>query len=137
MPGIYTDYSRQLSTTGAWHLLFSPFAAQCEVGNVRLLAGRWNEAFLDEMCMFPNGAKDDQVDSASGSFDKPTIRRQFLEGVSSATLRKGFPTACESLGLDHIAMLTIHHGRQTFISHALAGHRTLAEVRNAAGHAIM
>jgi len=31
-------------------------------------------------------------------------------------------------------MLTIHHGRHTFISHALAGGRTLAEVRDAAGH---
>src|SRR5690349_9265055 len=30
--------------------------------------------------------------------------------------------------------LTIHHGRHTFISHALAGGRTLAEVRDAAGH---
>jgi integrase len=29
---------------------------------------------------------------------------------------------------------TIHHGRRTFISHALAGGRTLAEVRAAAGH---
>ena len=30
--------------------------------------------------------------------------------------------------------VTIHHGRHTFISHALAGGRTLAEVRDAAGH---
>jgi site-specific recombinase XerD len=30
--------------------------------------------------------------------------------------------------------LTVHHGRHTFISHALAGGRTLAEVRDAAGH---
>lgn len=30
--------------------------------------------------------------------------------------------------------LTIHHGRPGFISHALAGGRTLAEVRDAAGH---
>ena len=30
--------------------------------------------------------------------------------------------------------LTIDHGRHTFISHALAGGRTLAEVRDAAGH---
>lgn len=28
-----------------------------------------------------------------------------------------------------------HHGRHTFLSHALAGDRTLAEVRDAAGHA--
>ena len=30
---------------------------------------------------------------------------------------------------------TIHHGRHSFCSHALAGGRSLAEVRDAAGHA--
>jgi hypothetical protein len=36
--------------------------------------------------------------------------------------------------LERLRTLTIHHGRHTFISHALAGGRTLAEVRDAAGH---
>src|SRR6266404_8952952 len=36
---------------------------------------------------------------------------------------------------ERLRMLTIHHGRHTFISHALAGGRTLPEVRDAAGHA--
>ena len=31
--------------------------------------------------------------------------------------------------------ITIHHGRHSFCSHALGGGRTLAEVRDAAGHA--
>jgi integrase len=39
------------------------------------------------------------------------------------------------LGMARLRTLTIHHGRHTFISHALAGSRSLAEVRNAAGHA--
>ena len=39
------------------------------------------------------------------------------------------------LGTARLDMLTIRHGRHTFISHALAGGRTLAEVRDAAGHA--
>lgn len=47
-----------------------PFAAQCEAGNVRLLAGAWNHAFLDELTVFPNGKYKDQVDSASGAFNK-------------------------------------------------------------------
>ena len=55
--------------------------------------------------------------------------------LSRHTLRKRFLTACKSLGTDRVAMLTIHHGRHTFISHAFAGHRKLAEVRDAAGHA--
>jgi hypothetical protein len=39
------------------------------------------------------------------------------------------------LGWDRQRTLTIHHGRHTFITHALAGGRTLAEVRAAASHA--
>ena len=55
--------------------------------------------------------------------------------LSRFTLRKRFLTACKALGPDRLKTLTVHHGRHTFISHALAGGRTLAEVRDAAGHA--
>jgi integrase len=50
-------------------------------------------------------------------------------------LRRRFHTACRVLGWDRLRNLTIHHWRHTFISHALAGGRTLAEVKAAAGHA--
>ena len=36
-------------------------------------------------------------------------------------------TACKCLGAERASQLTVHHGRHTFISHALAGGRTLAE----------
>jgi integrase/recombinase XerD len=49
-------------------------------------------------------------------------------------IRRRFHTACKVLGPQRTAELTVHHGRHTFISHALAGGRTLAEVRDAAGH---
>ena len=49
-------------------------------------------------------------------------------------LRRRFLTACKALGRERLRLLTIHHGRHTFISHALAGGRTLAEVRDAAVH---
>jgi len=55
--------------------------------------------------------------------------------LSRHTLRKRFLTACKVLGPARRRTLTIHHGRHTFISHALAGGRSLAEVRDAAGHA--
>ena len=48
----------------------------------------------------------------------------------TVTSNESFP----SLGPERLKALTIHHGRHTFISHALAGGRTLAEVRDAAGH---
>jgi site-specific recombinase XerC len=51
------------------------------------------------------------------------------------TIRERFRSACKVLGLERLRHLTIHHGRHTFISHALAGGRTLVEVRQAAEHA--
>jgi len=55
--------------------------------------------------------------------------------LQRAALRRRFLSACKLLGLARLRTLTIHHGRHTFISHALAGGRTIAEVRSAAGHA--
>ena len=57
-----------------------------------------------------------------------------MRPLSRQALRFRFRTACKVLGPERTARLTIHHGRHTFISHALAGGRTLAEVRDAAGH---
>ena len=41
--------------------------------------------------------------------------------LSRHTLRKRFRTACKVLGPERLESLTIHHGRHSFISHALAG----------------
>jgi integrase/recombinase XerD len=57
------------------------------------------------------------------------------EALQRAAIRRRFLSACWVLGKARLRTLTIHHGRHTFISHALAGGRTLAEVRAAAGHA--
>lgn len=57
------------------------------------------------------------------------------KSLSRHTLRKRFRTGCKTLGPARLESLTIHHGRHSFISHALAGGRSLAEVRDAAGHA--
>jgi integrase len=54
--------------------------------------------------------------------------------LSRHTLRKRYRAAGKVLGAERLESLTIHHGRHTLISHALAGGRTLTEVRNAAGH---
>jgi integrase len=56
------------------------------------------------------------------------------EPLKRHSLRRRFLTACKILGCERLHTLTIHHGRHTFISHALAGGRSLAEVRVAAGH---
>jgi predicted phage terminase large subunit-like protein len=64
-----------------------PFAAQAEAGNVRLVKGAWNRAFVEEMASFP-GAHDDQVDGASGAFNALTsLVRAPLQGVQFAIRR--------------------------------------------------
>jgi predicted phage terminase large subunit-like protein len=52
----------------------NPFAAQCEHGFVKLVAGAWNNAFIEELCAFPHGTHDDQVDAAAAAF-RALIRR--------------------------------------------------------------
>lgn len=47
-----------------------PCAIQAEAGNVYLIKGDWNEKFMDEICTFPMGAHDDQVDAMSDAFNE-------------------------------------------------------------------
>jgi len=54
--------------TGEKAVRAEPFAAQCEAGNVYLVKGDWNDAFIDELCGFPSVAHDDQLDAAAGAF---------------------------------------------------------------------
>jgi len=44
------------------------WASAAEAGNVKLVRGTWNKAFLDEISQFPLGAHDDQVDTVSGAY---------------------------------------------------------------------
>ena len=46
--------------TGAKEVRAEPLAAQASVGNVKLLKGKWNEEFLDEIEVFPVGRLKDQ-----------------------------------------------------------------------------
>ena len=52
-----------------------PFAAQAEQGKVKLLRGPWNKLFLDEAELFPFGAHDDCIDSASLTFTRLSWRQ--------------------------------------------------------------
>jgi predicted phage terminase large subunit-like protein len=54
----------------------APLASQAEAGNVRILltgdpiADAWVQPFIDELCMFPAGHNDDQVDAAADAFNE-------------------------------------------------------------------
>jgi predicted phage terminase large subunit-like protein len=60
---------RAVPPTGSKETRAAPFAAQCEAGNVKIVKGEWNEAFLRELEVFPFGKHDDQTDAASDAFN--------------------------------------------------------------------
>lgn len=45
-----------------------PFAAKCGAGLVHVQNAAWSQAYIDELCSFPNGAHDDQVDASAGAY---------------------------------------------------------------------
>jgi predicted phage terminase large subunit-like protein len=45
-----------------------PLASYSQANNVKLVKANWNEAFLDEFEMFPQGEHDDIVDACAGAF---------------------------------------------------------------------
>ncbi len=53
-----------------------PLAAAAEQGLVKLLAGPWNKAFLDELEVFPFGQHDDQLDACALAFNKLARKQQ-------------------------------------------------------------
>lgn len=53
-----------------------PLAAQAEAGNVDILEGDWNDAFFEEITIFPNGTKD-QTDAASRAFNEMVMGSKF------------------------------------------------------------
>lgn len=46
-----------------------PLQTRGKAGKIRLVRGSWNQAFILEFLDFPNGAHDDQVDTASGGLE--------------------------------------------------------------------
>lgn len=50
-------------------------------GRIRLVRGHWNRAFVDEVCSFPHGKHDDQIDAVSVAmalYDKPPATLFFI-----------------------------------------------------------
>lgn len=90
-----------VAPTGSKEVRAKPLSSQVEVGNVLLLRGPWNEAFLEELGMFPAGSHDDQVDAAADAFNELAgvlpgegliefYRRQIGDSSASESLRHGW-----------------------------------------------
>jgi predicted phage terminase large subunit-like protein len=73
---------RTQRATGDKAVRAEPYSVQVEAGNVFLVKGAWNQAFIDEHKTFPRSGFKDQIDAASGAFNK-LARPQPRPGVRS------------------------------------------------------
>jgi predicted phage terminase large subunit-like protein len=62
-------YIRKIAPKGDKVQRASVWAARAEQKGVRLLRGQWNSECIEEICRFPVGRHDDQVDSISGAME--------------------------------------------------------------------
>lgn len=61
--------ARAYPVTGSKEVRAGPASAQAEVGNIKLLRGDWNAAFIEELEAFPLGGHDDQVDALADAIN--------------------------------------------------------------------
>jgi len=62
-----------------------PFSSQVNAGNVKIVKGDWNKAFIEEYRQFPFGKHDDQVDGGSLAFNKLNSHQPWTQ--STRTIR--------------------------------------------------
>ena len=80
------EYAKQLigypvrfnRETGKKLVRFQPFSAAAERHLVKVVKGKWNEAYFQELEAFPDVNHDDQIDASSGAMQlltRPTVKR--------------------------------------------------------------
>jgi predicted phage terminase large subunit-like protein len=65
LAGFVVKFSRE---SGDKLTRLDPLSSQAEIGNIKLVKGRWNRDFLDELSWIPNGKFWDQADAAARAF---------------------------------------------------------------------
>lgn len=80
LAGFSVSMEREQGGDKAWRA--EPFAAQCENGMARIVQALWNQSYVDELCAFPNGAHDDQVDATSAAF-RALLRHSSISAVGA------------------------------------------------------
>ncbi|MFC1652492.1 tyrosine-type recombinase/integrase [Planctomycetota bacterium] len=112
----------------------------------------WDRSTLDDLIAW-KAERQGQGAQGSDYVVCSHAKRAFGKPLNRASVRNHFITACKVLGAERLIIgresfskhcskvgqfytkhLTIHTGRHTFCSHALAGGRSLVEVKEAAGH---
>jgi predicted phage terminase large subunit-like protein len=80
-------YKFQFSTeSGSKEERAMPFAAQVEIHNVYLVRGRWNNSFINELSLHPNGQFKDQADAASRAYFALLRKKTKLVGVAPSVI---------------------------------------------------
>jgi predicted phage terminase large subunit-like protein len=60
-----------------------PLIARSEQGKLAIVRGHWNQKFIDELCAFPEGMHDDQVDACSGGMTLLSLPTGAITDVST------------------------------------------------------
>jgi integrase len=94
----------------------------------------WDEGTLNDLRDWKRFRREQGADD-DARFACSQHRDSLGNPLDRRNLRKRFKVACRCLGPERLAELTIHHGRHSFVSHALHGGRSITEVRAAVGHA--
>ena len=112
----------------------------------------WDRGTLDDISAWREERRG-QGDESGDYFVCAQSKSTLGQPLHRINIRHRFQVACRVLGEERLVigqeeysdeaqkqgksykkLLTVHHGRHSFCSHALAGGRSLAEVRDAAGH---
>ncbi len=102
-------------------------------GRARFIPAWWDEGTLHDITAWKQEREQQGADEHD-LFVCSMMSHRFGQQLSRHALRLRFQRACLVLGKARARQLTIHSGRHSFVTHALAGGRTLAEVRSASGH---
>jgi len=102
-------------------------------GRQRAVPLKWDGGTLDDLTAWREVRVKEDRATTSAPFVCTRSKAAFGNRLHRNAVRNRFLNACSVLGEDRRKDLTVHDGRHTFVSHAVK-HRTLAEVRQAAGH---
>jgi len=64
-----------------------PFASQVEAGNVNIVKGSWNNAYIEQHHAFPNTNLKDMVDASSGAFNVLALKKKKWEYKSEMNVK--------------------------------------------------
>ncbi|WP_164867941.1 phage terminase large subunit [Rhodovarius crocodyli] len=78
-------------------------ASAAQAGNVILVRGEWNDAFLEELCTFPAAAHDDWLDAAAGAYSALFGGADNILQAYAQMLREAQGTDSHDPGSEHVS----------------------------------